>query len=186
MDQQTRMFKILAALAISMIGGALMLSGSAASRSHSSAQPALLLHAGAPPQSVASDSSARAFQELVVIANPATERNMLKRKGLGDAPQAHVIIGPRGLIQVQPAWHRGERFEHSGAALVVRIDCPASASELSPTQSDALASLLDHLRSLPDLISLPVRHESHHPAIHSLSDHLRAHVGDNQEFSFAG
>ena len=64
------MFKILAALAISMIGGALMLSGTGLGRSHSSPQPALLLHAGGTAEPVARKSPAHSFHELVVVANP--------------------------------------------------------------------------------------------------------------------
>ncbi len=186
MDQQTRMFKILAALAISMIGGALMLSGTGFARSHSSAQPALLLHAGGVLQPAASESPARSFHELVVVVNPTSGRNLLKHKDLEGARKAHLIIGEGGRIRVQPAWHRAERFERYGAALVVRIDCPAHATDLSPAQSDALASLLKHIRSLPDLTLGRVRHESHHPAIRTLGDHLRRLIGDNQVFSFAG
>ncbi len=186
MDQQTRMFKILAALAISMIGGALMLSGTGLGRSHSSPQPALLLHAGGTPEPVASEFPARSFHELVVVANPTSGRNLLRHKDLGDARQAHLIIGERGLIRVQQAWHRAERFERYGAALVIRVDCPPQATELSPAQSDALASLLKHIRSMPDLTLGRVRHESHHPAIRTLGDHLRRLIGDNQVFSFAG
>ena len=186
MDQQTRMFKILAALAISMIGGALMLSGVGLGRSHSSPQPALLLHADGTPKTVASESPAHSFRELVVVANPTSGLNLLKHKDLGDERQAHLIIGERGLIRVQPAWHRAERLERYGAALVVRIDCPAHATELSAAQSDALASLLRHIQSLPDLALRRVRHESHHPAIRTLGDHLRRILGDNQVFSFAG
>ena len=186
MDQQTRMFKILAALAISMIGGALMLSGTGLGRSRSSPQHALLLHAARVPEPVSSESHTRRFQELVVIANPTSGRNLLEHKGLRGGRRAHLIIGERGLIRVQPAWHRAERFERYGAALVVRIDCPAQATELSPAQSDALALLLEHIRSLPDLTLRRVRHESHHPAIRTLGDHLRRIVGDNQLFSFAG
>ncbi len=173
MDQQTRMFKILAALAISMIGGALMLSRTGPGRSHSSSQPALLLHAGGTPDPVASESPARRFQELVVVANPTSGRNLLKHKDLGHAKQAHLIIGQRGLIRVQQAWHRAERFERYGAALVVRLDCPPQATELSPAQSDALALLLKHIRSLPDLTLRRVRYDSHHPAIRTLGEHLR-------------
>ncbi len=186
MDQQTRMFKILAALAISMIGGALMLSGSGPGRSHSSPQPALLLHAGGTPEPLASESAARRFQELVVVANATSGRNLLKHKDLRDVRRAHLIIGERGLIRVQQAWHRAERFERYGAALVVRLDCPPQATELSPAQSDALALLLKHIRSLPDLTLRRVRYESHHPAIRTLGDHLRRLLGDNQVFSFAG
>ncbi len=184
MDQQTRMFKILAVLAISMIGGALMLSGTG--RSHSSTQHALLLHAGGTPEPVAGGSPAHRFQELVVVANPTSGRNLLKHNDLGKARRAHLIIGERGLIHVQPAWHRAERFERYGAALVVRIDCPAQATELSPAQSDALALLLKHIRSLPDLTLRRVRYDSHHPAIRTLGDHLRRILGDNRVFSFAG
>ncbi len=186
MDQQTRMFKILAALAISMIGGALMLSATGLGRSHSSLQSALLLYAGGTSDPVASESPAHSFQELVVVANSISERNLLKHKDLGDVRRAHLIIGERGLIRVQPAWHRAERFERYGAALVVRVDCPAQATELSPAQSDALALLLKHIRSLPDFTLRRVRHESHHPAIRTLGDDLRRLLGENLVFSFAG
>ncbi len=186
MDQQTRMLKILAALAISMIGGALMLSGTGPGRSRTSTQHALLLHAGGAPEPGSSHSNAGSFQELVVVANPTAGRNVLDYKDLGESEPAHLIIGERGLIHVQPAWHRAERFERYGAALVVRVDCPAQATELSPAQSDALALLLEHIRSLPELTLRRVRYESQHPAIRTLGDRLRRILGDNQVFSFAG
>ena len=186
MDQQTRMFKILAALAISMIGGALMLSGTSLGRSRSSPQHALLLRAAGVAEPVSNESPTRRFQESVVVAHPTSGRNLLEYKDLRDARRAHLIIGERGLIRVQPAWHRAERFERYGAGLVVRIDCPAQATELSPAQSDALALLLNRIRALPDLTLRRVRHESHHPAFRTLGDHLQRILGDNRAFSFAG
>lgn len=179
------MFKILAALAISMIGGALMLSGTDPDRPHSSPQHALLLQAVGASEPVSNEPSARMFRELVIVVNPTSGRNLLKHNDLQNAQRAHLTIGEQGLIRIQPAWYRAERFERYGAALVVRVDCPAQATELSPAQSDALVALLKHIRSLPDLTLRRVRHESHHPAFRTLGDHLRRLLGENQAFSFA-
>ncbi len=183
MGQQTRMFKILAALALSMIGGALLLYSSGPGLTHTSSRPALLLHAQGQSNRQSGEWAAYPWQDVVVLCDVAPAYNILQDKGLGGTRRAHLAVNERGLIRIQPAWERREELDGYESALVIRLELAPWAVDLSAVQYDALKSLLDHLASRLELPMSRVRCEFHHPNVASLTHHLRRTLNDRRSSS---
>ena len=145
MGPQTRMFRILVALALSMISGAWVLSNTGSKPRETVSSPALLLSAQGQrpqPRSAALESG---FDHIVVRCVVSSGYNLLSDKELEPGKMTHVTINERGVIHVQPAWRRLERLPGVKSAMVVRVEVPPSSSDLVPLQYEALEELLNHL-----------------------------------------
>ncbi len=143
MGPQTRMFRILLALALSMISGAWVLSSTGNKPRQAASNPGLLLSAQSQRQ--LGPGLQASFDHIVVRCEVSDRHNLMPGNGFNGVRIVHVVITERGLIHVQPAWSRLQRLPGDTSALVVRVEVPSSSSDLSALQYEALQGLLDHL-----------------------------------------
>lgn len=173
MGLQTRMLKILVALALSMISGAWLLASTRPGLRQILPSSGLLLQAQGPPQSTASPPTAFHWQNIVIRCESAIESKRLPAKTLGDDSPAHLTITPRGLIRVLPAWGRLQSRAGGASRLVIRVESAPLTRELSLGQRQALGLLLEKLAAPVEGPGTRVLCESVDPSLSSLSADIR-------------
>ena len=143
MARRKRTYKILTALAGSMVGGTLLLAGSQPGGLYGDGKPAVLLHARG-----ASEREAGAgWDRIVVLMDADEDFNSLSVNSLRTHPESHILIDAAGLLSLQPAWLLREPVVGSESAIVVRCESGEVGRESRGVQSETLNLLLTRLES---------------------------------------
>lgn len=178
MGLQTRMLKILVALALSMISGAWLLASTRPGLRQILPSSGLLLRAQSPSQTTPIPPTASHWQNIVIRCESASESKYLPTNSLkGDSP-AHLAVTQQGLIRVLPAWVRLQSRSGGVSGLVIRVESAPLTRELSLGQRRALGSLLEKLAARTEGPGTRVLCESADPSMSSLSADIRGLVAD--------
>ena len=178
MGLQTRMLKILVALALSMISGAWLLASTRPGLRQMLPSSGVLLQAQGPTQTTPVLPTAFHWQDIVIRCEPTNQHKPLPANRFNGASPAHLAIVPSGLIRVLPAWERIQAGSGQESHLVIRVESTPLSRELSLDQLQALGSLLEKLAGPGDGARTRVRCESIDPSPPSLAAEVRRMVAD--------
>lgn len=178
MGLQTRMLKILVALALSMISGAWLLASTRPGLRRILPSSGLLLQAQRPSQTTPIPPTASHWQNIVIRCESTSENKYLPTNGFSGGPPAHLLITQRGLIRVLPEWGRVQSRSGGVSRLVICVESAPLTRELSLGQRRALGSLLEKLAARSEGSGTRVRCESADPSMSSLSADIRGLVAD--------
>lgn len=176
MGLQTRMLKILVALALSMISGAWLLASTRPGLRQVLPSSGLLLQAQGPTQATPVPPTASHWQNIVIRCESAVQPKHLHTNGFKSDSPAHLAITPKGVIRVLPAWERLQSRSGGASRLVIRLESTLLTQELSLGQRQALRLLLEKLAAPIEGPATRVRCESVGPSLSSLSSEVRRMV----------
>jgi len=171
------MFKTLAALALSMLAGAYLLTSIEPGPAFSSIHPGVLLHAQGKHAQDRSNQHKDLWQQALVICALDAKHNALSGIGINTLEDAHLTIDPDGQLLINDAWASRQQLEGLKNTLVICLEMMPTDTDISSEQLETLDLLVSRMRRELGLSAKQIRFESLHPNIPNLSLYLARSQG---------